>query len=112
MEYKIKSRIWVELDDNMVLGEGRVSLLKSIEKTKSLSKSAKDLKISYKKAWGLVDSVNKNAKEPVVIKSSGGSGGGGTFITEYGKSLLDTFDTVNKNCWTYLDKQAKKFEDL
>ena len=50
MEYKIKSRIWIEVDGEILLGEGRVSLLKAIEKTGSLSKASKSLGMSYKKA--------------------------------------------------------------
>lgn len=107
--YKIKSRIWIEVDNKMFLGEGRIQLLKSIEKTNSLSKSAKELGMSYKKAWNLIDSVNNKAKEPVVIKNTGGSGGGGTIITEYGKKIISVFDTLNLKCWQYLDKQGNKF---
>ncbi len=108
MPYIIKSRIWIEADDKVFLGEGRVRLLKSIEKTQSLSKSAKELKMSYKKAWNLVDSVNKSASQPVVTKNTGGSGGGGTMLTPYGKELVKVFDSVNENCWKYLDKQLEK----
>jgi len=43
MSYKIKSRIWIEFEDHVLLGEGRVKLLKAIEETGSLSKAAKSL---------------------------------------------------------------------
>lgn len=108
MAYKIRSRIWIEVDDKVFLGEGRISLLKSIERTKSISKSAKELQMSYKKAWYLIDSVNAYAQRPVVIKSTGGKGGGGTILTSYGKELITAFETVNKNCWKFLDKQLTK----
>ena len=109
MSYKIKSRIWIENEDNVLLGEGRVRLLKAIEETGSLSKAAKSLNLSYKKAWRLMDSVNKSAKQPVTINSIGGKGGGGTILTDYGKSLITAFDTINKNCWNFLDNQLKQF---
>jgi len=112
MDYKIKSRIWIEFEDKVLLGEGRVRLLKAIEETGSLSKAAKSLKISYKKAWDLIDSVNKSAKKPVIITSTGGKGGGGTELSEYGKSLILIFDDINKNCWKFLDEQLDKMEDL
>jgi len=78
MNYKIKSRIWIELDDKEFLGEGKVRLLKAIEKTGSLSKAAKSINISYKRAWQLLDAVNKSSNRPVTINSVGGKGGGGT----------------------------------
>ena len=112
MGYKIKSRIWIESDNNVLLGEGRVHLLKAIEETGSLSKAAKSLNISYKKAWQLLDSVNKSAKKPVTINSIGGKGGGGAALTEHGKSLVKAFDEINKNCWAFLDKQLEKIEKI
>ena len=59
MEYKIKSKIWIEVDDKVFLGAGRIKLLKSLNITKSLSKSAKELGMSYKKAWNLIDSLGR-----------------------------------------------------
>jgi molybdate transport system regulatory protein len=112
MSYKIKSRIWIESEGHVLLGEGRVHLLKAIQETGSLSKAAKSLKISYKKAWDLIDSVNKSAKKPVTINSIGGNGGGGSELTEYGKSLVTTFDEINKSCWKFLDEQLEKIKAL
>ncbi|WP_308992278.1 LysR family transcriptional regulator [Mariniflexile litorale] len=112
MSYKIKSRIWIECDEHVLLGEGRVQLLKAIEETGSLSKAAKTLNLSYKKAWNLIDSVNKSAKKPVTINSTGGKGGGGAELTEYGKALILVFDEINQNCWEFLDKQLVKIESL
>lgn len=112
MRYKIKSRIWIESDNNVLLGEGRVHLLKAIQETGSLSKAAKSLNISYKKAWQLLDSVNKSAKQPVTINSIGGKGGGGAQLTDYGLSLVNAFDEINRNCWAFLDQQLTRIENL
>ena len=112
MGYKIKSRIWIESENNVFIGEGRVHLLKAIQEKGSLSKAAKSLNISYKKAWQLLDSVNKSAKKPVTINTIGGKGGGGAELTEYGKSLVKAFDEINKNCWKFLDKQLEKIERI
>ena len=107
MNYKIKSKIWIEADGQILLGEGRVSLLKAIEETGSLNKAAQQLNMSYKKAWGLIDDVNSRAKKSVVTKNIGGKSGGGTVLTPYGKSLVQTFDKINESCWKHLDKQIK-----
>ncbi|NNC49123.1 MAG: LysR family transcriptional regulator [Flaviramulus sp.] len=112
MNFKIKSRIWIESEENVLLGEGRVHLLKAINKTGSLSKAAKSINLSYKKAWKLLDSVNKSAKHPVTVNSVGGKGGGGAELTDYGKSLVKAFDEINKNCWAFLDTQLEKIENL
>ena len=112
MDYKIKSRIWIETNNHVLLGEGRVQLLKAIDEVKSLSKAAKALGLSYKKAWNLLDSINKSAKKAVTTNSIGGKGGGGTELTEYGKSLLRVFCEINQECWEFLDTQLKKFDGL
>jgi len=111
-DYKIKSRIWIEAGDNVLVGEGRVKLLKAIDTEGSLSKAAKSIGMSYKKAWTLVDAVNKSAKETVVIKTVGGSKGGGTVITPYGKKLMEAFENINKNCWAFLDQQLKVLDSI
>ena len=112
MSYTIKSRIWIELNGHVLLGEGRVQLLKAIAQTGSLSKAAKELNLSYKKAWHLLDSVNKSAKQPVTINSTGGKDGGGTVLTNYGKTLIKVFDDINQNCWAFLDHELEKIKDL
>jgi len=108
--YAIKSRIWIENDQGVFLGEGRIQLLKAIEKEGSLSKAAKNLGISYKKAWKLIDSINKNAQSPMVITNTGGNGGGGTTITSYAQEMIQKFDIINKNCWDFLDQQLKEYQ--
>lgn len=112
MDYKIRSRIWIETKGHVLMGEGRIRLLKAIEETGSLSKAAKTLQMSYKKAWHLIDTVNKAAKKPVTISSIGGKGGGGVQLTPYGKSLIIAFDVINKNCWKFLDEQVTKINIL
>ena len=56
----------------------------------------------------LIDAVNKSANKPVTITRIGGKGGGGARLTPHGKDLIKAFDTINKNCWKFLDKQANK----
>ncbi len=108
MDYKIKSRIWIESEQGVFLGEGRVHLLKAISNTGSLSKAANSLDMSYKKAWNLVNSMNKVSQEPLVTTATGGKGGGGASLTQYGQKVIETFDTINQKCWEFLDNELKK----
>jgi molybdate transport system regulatory protein len=108
--FKIKSRIWIETENGMFLGNGRVQLLKAIEETGSLTKAAKSLNMSYKKAWNLVDSVNKNAAEEVVSTNVGGKDGGGAIVTGYGKILIQKFDDLNAETIAFLNEKTNQFE--
>ncbi|NJM79122.1 MAG: LysR family transcriptional regulator [Flavobacterium sp.] len=112
MIYKIKSRIWIEHNNQVLIGEGRFQLLKAIEQTGSLTKAAKELGLSYKKAWHLIDSVNKASKEPITINTIGGKGGGGVQLTNYGKTLVVAFEEINQNCWIFLENELEKIKNL
>ncbi|PJJ09231.1 molybdate transport system regulatory protein [Flavobacterium sp. 1] len=106
---KIKSKIWIETDDGILISEGRIQLLKLIESTGSLNKASKQMNISYQKAWKLVDASNKASKEPLIATQVGGNKGGGTVITPYGKSLIESFEAINVACWKFLDEQLKQY---
>ena len=109
--YQIKSRIWVESNEGIFLGEGRIRLLKAIKSEGSLSKAAKSMGMSYKKAWNLIDAINKISSEPVVKKITGGSGGGGTVVTEYGNKKILQFEEMKKRCWDFIQKETEVFNE-
>lgn len=106
---KIKSKIWIETDNGILISEGRIQLLKLIESTGSLNKASKQMNISYQKAWKLVDASNKASKEPLIATQVGGNKGGGTVITPYGKSLIESYEKINVACWKFLDEQLKQY---
>jgi molybdate transport system regulatory protein len=90
-DYQLTGRIWLTLNDETVLGEGKICLLENIEKFGSLTKAAETMQMSYRKAWFSVNQINKTAKEPVVTLTRGGKDGGKAELTEYGKTLLSDF---------------------
>ena len=107
---KVKSRIWIEKDNVPFLGNGRIQLLKEVDKTHSMNAAAKSLNMSYKKAWRLLNEINSSAKEPVLEKQIGGKDGGGTHITPYGKRLIERFEKLNEACIGFLEKEFKNWE--
>jgi len=109
--FKIKSRIWLENDNGIFLGEGRISLLKAIQKEGSLTKAAKSLGMSYKKAWNLVDAINKSAPQAVVITATGGANGGGTTITAFGLKQITAFEVAKNNCWEFMETESDRLNN-
>lgn len=110
--FSIKSRLWIEHNHQMFLGEGRVKLLKAIHQEGSLNKACKEEGISYKKAWKLLEGLNASAPKPLVVKLTGGKNGGGTSVTPYGLKIIDFYEDINQRCWEFLDRELKKIEEL
>jgi molybdate transport system regulatory protein len=107
-KYNINCRIWLIGENGTFLGMGRVKLMQEIEKTGSISKAAKKLGMSYRKAWESIDAINKEAEKPLVIKTSGGKGGGGAVLTEDGKKTIKNYLKIVKNTEAFISKQLKK----
>ena len=102
--YKVKGNIWIEGENGALMGIGRMNLLEQIAELGSITAAAKTMKMSYRQAWELIDSMNKQSKKPLVVTSAGGMGGGGTTVTVEGlnvikqyKSLLIKFDKFKKD---------------
>lgn len=75
-EYELMGRIWIEGKDGTFLGYGRVILLERIKEYGSISEAAKSMNMSYRHAWELVDSINRQARKPLIETATGGKGGG------------------------------------
>ena len=73
------------------VGPGKIALLEQIERCGSLSQAARNLNVSYRRAWQLLDSLNSCFVEPVVRTSTGGRGGGGATLTLLGERLIHVY---------------------
>lgn len=71
--------------------EKRIKLLESIGEFGSISSAAKAVGLSYKAAWEAVDTMNNLSHAPLVTRSTGGSGGGGTTLTALGKEMVQNY---------------------
>uniref|UniRef100_UPI004048832D TOBE domain-containing protein n=1 Tax=Aliarcobacter sp. TaxID=2321116 RepID=UPI004048832D len=102
---EFSSNLTLEILNQPFLLEKRIDLLLAIEKTGSISKAAKEVPMSYKGAWEAIETMNNLSITPIVQKETGGVGGGGTKLTQYGKNLLKTYEILKK-------EQAKFLENL
>lgn len=84
-------RFRVDLGPHGAIGPGKIALLERIDKSGSLSQAARDLKMSYKRAWHLLESLNESFKQPVVLTTTGGQRGGGATLTEFGRTLISSY---------------------
>jgi molybdate transport system regulatory protein len=81
-------RFRVDFGRRQAVGPGKIALLERIGQSGSLSQAARDLRMSYRRAWLLLASVNVCFREPVAITSRGGRGGGGATLTDFGRQLI------------------------
>lgn len=102
--------MWICTKDGTYLGEGRISLLTEIDKHGSISKAAKAMKMSYKKAWELINSMNKQSNELLVLRKTGGKNGGGSELSPAGKKAIVLFSELNKKSKQFFDEQLKNID--
>jgi molybdate transport system regulatory protein len=78
------------------IGPGKIVLLEQIARTGSLSQAARDLGMSYRRAWQLLDDLNHSFDEPAATASIGGAGGGGVELTAFGAALITAYRDVER----------------
>lgn len=108
-DIEIKGSIWMEKADGSerFLGKGRVQLLELIIEHGSISKAAKGLDMSYKRAWDLINSMNSQSKKPFVITQTGGKSGGGAIVTPEGTQAIADFKALQTRFQAFLSQENK-----
>lgn len=94
MSLKIKGTLWIENEKGQVMGTGRKKLLEAIRNTGSIKSAAKEMKMSYRHAWEMANTMNKIYAKPLVEKIAGGANGGGTRLTVEGEKLITTYEKL------------------
>lgn len=84
-------RFRVDFGPQLAVGPGKIALLESIRHSGSLSQAARELKMSYRRAWLLLDSLNGAFTQPVAHTNTGGRRGGGSQLTSLGEQLISTY---------------------
>jgi molybdate transport system regulatory protein len=87
-------RLRIDIGAGCSIGPGKIALLEQIERSGSLSKAARILNMSYRRAWLLLEDLNRTLGQPVTTASVGGAGGGGARITPFGQHVIATFRAI------------------
>ena len=87
-------RLRIDLSPDSAIGPGKIALLEHIEATGSLSQAARELGMSYRRAWLLLNDVNRMFSDPATTASVGGSGGGGAQLTELGRAIVKAYREI------------------
>jgi molybdate transport system regulatory protein len=89
-------RFRVDFDTAHSVGPGKIELLEHIRETGSLSQAGREIGMSYRRAWLLLDSLNTSFRAPVVSTSIGGKAGGGATLTAFGETLVDAYRKLER----------------
>src|ERR1700733_10249580 len=91
---RLDIRLRIDFGSVSALGPGKVALLEHIERAGALSQAARELGLSYRRAWQLLDDLNHSFRDPVASASVGGVGGGGVQLTAFAKELIAAYRRV------------------
>ncbi|PQV46388.1 TOBE domain-containing protein [Paraburkholderia sp. BL21I4N1] len=102
--------VWFQAGAQTLGGASRIALLAAIGETGSITSAAKAVGMSYKGAWDAVDTMNNLAGEPLVVRLTGGKGGGGTTLTPRAVKLIETFRAVEREHRRFLERAGAAIE--
>ena len=106
--YTVEGHIWIEGAEGTFLGLGRITLLERIKEFGSITRAARSLEMSYRKAWELVESMNRQSSAPLVTTSAGGKNGGGAALTETGQEAIKTFRKLDSEFRKFREAQGRR----
>jgi molybdate transport system regulatory protein len=90
----VRLTVRVDFGADRALGPGKIRLLEAIGKTGSISRAGRALGMSYRRAWLLVDDMNRSFRAPVVTTQPGGVRGGGAALTPFGLELIEKYHAI------------------
>lgn len=93
---RLDIRLRIDFGSKASIGPGKVALLEHIDRVGSLSQAARELGLSYRRAWLLLDDLNHSFTRPVALASVGGVGGGGVQLTQFAKELIAAYREVER----------------
>jgi len=87
----------IDLDAEGRIGPGKIQLLENIRDYGSISAAGRAMDMSYKRAWDLVDEINRICRQPAVERQTGGKNGGGAALTPFGISLVARYRKIERH---------------
>jgi len=106
----IRLTVRIDFGSNRALGPGKIRLLEAIDRTGSISEAGRSLKMSYRRAWLLVDDLNSCFRGPVVATKPGGAHGGGAELTALGQELIEKYRSIETQAMAAAEPQLRRLE--
>ena len=97
----------IDLDTEGRIGPGKIHLLENIQACGSISAAGRAMDMSYKRAWDLVDEINRICRQAVVERQTGGKNGGGAMLTPFGISLVARYRKIERDAASAVKKELE-----
>jgi len=108
----IQLRLRVRVGDEVALGPGKAELLELVRQTGSITEAANQMRMSYMRAWKLIQTMNQCFKEELILTSRGGKHGGGAEITEVGRKALLLYQKMERDSLRVCKGSRKSLQQL
>ena len=106
---EITVRVRIYFGQNLAIGPGRIELLEGVQRSGSLAQAARDMGMSYRRAWLLMQSLNESLRSPASLAARGGRRGGGATVTPTGRALIETFRRMENKATRNITKRFARF---
>jgi len=107
---RVRLTVRVDFGSDRALGPGKIRLLEAVRNTGSISQAGRSLDMSYRRAWLLIDDMNRCFREPVVTTQPGGAQGGGAVLTPFGLELIEQYRSIEAQATAAAKLQLQALE--
>ncbi len=109
---QVNFRMRIRRGDTVALGPGKVTLLEAVREHGSISAAARHLGMSYRRAWLLIDELNRSLRAPATHSEQGGASGGGCTLTPVGEKIIALYREIEEEAKRHCDSQIAELTDL
>ncbi|MGE0386089.1 MAG: winged helix-turn-helix domain-containing protein [Gammaproteobacteria bacterium] len=105
--FKDRPAFRIVLEPPVAFGPGKAALLEAVAATGSISAAGRQLGMSYRRAWMLVDEMNRTFKQPLVTAAKGGVAGGGASLTPFGQEMIERYRSMERRVGACVAKDLR-----
>ena len=106
---RITARIRIYFGGDLAIGPGRIELLEGVQRTGSLARAAREMGMSYRRAWLLMQSLNGCLRSPATLAKRGGTTGGGATETPVGQALIRSYRRMERSAVRNINRRFARY---
>lgn len=111
MDLNLKVKLYLQDGEEKFMGIGVLWLLNKVEEKNSLRSAAKELGISYSKAYNMVQNLEKTLNKQILVRQKGGQSRSGATLTPFAKDFLKLYENFQKDCKNLLNQPFEEFKN-